>query len=518
MKRWLCALAVVMLVIIPVRSQSVRGRSDLTSGRNSKAHPQSKKVENCACESQVLPAALAIVNGTRITRSNIEKVTREEVSQLQSQVIEARKVELDLQINSKLLAIEAKRRGVGAIKLLEQEVVAKVKEPTEAEAALFYDQNKTRIQADFKEVKEDILRHLLEQRQRTEAKGFAAGLRETIDTRVQASEATPPRSEADRARVLAIVNGERITSGDIEDSLQPVVADYRQRVYKLRRDELELSINDTLLSQEAGKRKITTSALLDVEIKPKTVTESDALAFYKQNTDRVSGEFPQTKDSIIRYLRQIEVRSSERSFIERLRAAASIQVFLVAPEPPVFSISTTDQPSLGNASARVTIVEFTDYQCPACAAIEPILQRLVKEDGMNVRLVARDFPLNQNAEAFKTAEAAEAAREQGKYWEYVEILRHNQSALGVPKLKDYATALNLDRVRFDKALDSGQFAEMVQRDVTEGLRLGVDATPAVFINGRRALDNSYDALKATIEDALKAPPIRRSPPRRHRRL
>src|SRR6185295_12192871 len=138
MNKWLCALVVMMLVVIPVLSQNqtVSGTGDLASGRNSKSKAQSKRVENCACESQVLPDALAIVNGTRITRSKIEKVTLEAVRQLQSQVIEARKVELDLQINSKLLAIEAKRRGIGAIKLLEQEVVAKVKEPTEAEAGL----------------------------------------------------------------------------------------------------------------------------------------------------------------------------------------------------------------------------------------------------------------------------------------------------------------------------------------------------------------------------------------------
>lgn len=524
MNRLLCALVVMMIVGMPVRSQNqtVTETRNITSGRSSKSKPQpDKKAENCACESQVLPDALAIVNGIRISRSDIEKATQEAVSQLQRQVIQARKGELDLQINSRLLAIEAKRRGMGTTKLLEQEVVAKAKEPTEAEAQLFYDQNKKRIQADYKEVKDDILRHLQDQRQRAEAKRFAAGLREAIATKVQVSEATPPRDEAERARVLAIVNGERITSGDIEASLQPVVADVRERVYKLRRDELELSINDMLLAHEAGKRKISTNALLDAETKPKPVTEADALAFYEQNKDRVSGDFPQTKDSIIRYLRQIAVRASERLFIERLRAAASIQIFLVAPEPPVFSISTTDQPWLGNAEARVTIVEFTDYQCAACAAIEPILERLVKEYGDNLRLVVRDFPLNQHADAFKAAEAAEAAREQGKYWEYVEILRRNQSALGVPKLKDYATALNLDRLRFDRALESGQFAEMVERDLEEGQRLGIDATPAVFINGRRALDKSYDALKATIETALKpppiSPPISRSPKRARRR-
>lgn len=514
MTRILYALVVVMVALAPaVRPQTptVVDTKNPATGVGPQSAPQpSKKVEDCACESQVLPDALAIVNGVRITRQDIERATAEPVNQLHRQVIEARKRELDLEINSRLLAIEAKRRGISTTKLLEQEVVAKVKEPAEAEAQAFYDQNKTRIKADFKEAREDIVQYLRDQLQREEAKRFADGLRKSIETKVEIPEATPPRTEAERAQVLAIVNGSRITSGDIEDSLKPMLFDVQERVYKLRKDELDLSVNDTLLVQESQKRKITTNALLDAEVKPKPITEEEARTFYEQNKERVSGDFTQTKESIIRYLEQIEVRRAERTYVEKLRAAASIQIFLVSPESPVFAVSTADQPSLGNTGAPVTIVEFTDYQCPSCAATQPTLERLIKEYGDKVRLVARDFPLNQHADAFKAAEAAEAAREQGKYWEYVEILMSNQSALGVAKLKDYAGQLSLDRGRFDQALESGKFAATVQRDIEEGTRLGIDATPTVFVNGRRVSDKSYEALKASIEAALKARPAKAS--------
>ena len=281
----------------------------------------------------------------------------------------------------------------------------------------------------------------------------------------------------------------RSPQADVEDSLKPVIFDVQERVYKLRKDELDLSVNDALLVQEAQKRKITANGLLDAEVKPKSVTEAQALAFFEQNKERVSGDFAQTKDSIIRYLEQIEVRAAERAFVEKLRAVASIQVFLVAPESPVFSISTSDQPSLGKAEAPVTVIVFTDFQCPSCAAIHPSLERLVKEYGDRVRLVARDFPLSQHNEAFKAAEAAEAAREQGKYWEYVQLLMRNQSALTVDKLKEYATELALDRPRFDSALETGKFKETVQNDIEDGMRLGIEATPTVFINGRRVSNN-----------------------------
>ena len=288
--------------------------------------------EDCGCETQSLPETLAIVNGIKITRIDIAKATGETVDQLQRAVIEARKRELDLIINSKLLALEAKNRGVTDVKLLEQEVVAKVKRPTQVEAEVFYNQNKTRIKGEFKDVVEDIVNYLFEQRQRDEAKKFADSLRAASEVKVLVTEVKPPATEADRARVLATVKGETITSADIEKSLLPMIVNVQEQVYKLRKDQIELTINDTLLNQEAQKRKITTSALLDMEVKPKPVTEEQVRTFYDQNKERVSGEYEQTKDGIRQYLEQIELRTAERAFVERLRTTASIQVFLVAPE------------------------------------------------------------------------------------------------------------------------------------------------------------------------------------------
>ena len=487
MKRVLAAIVIVMISLPSVVLSQAQSVS-----------------EDCACEAQVLPAVLAIVNGVTITPHDIEKSIGESVNNLQTQVTAARKRELDLIINSKLLALEAKTRGVTTAKLLEQEVVAKVKAPTPAEAQTFYDQNKTRIQGDFNSAKDDILRYLLDERQRLEAKKLAEGLRAAGNTIIKVPEATPPRNDAERAQVLANVNGETITSGDVEDSLKPLIFEVQEQVYDLRKNELDLTINDTLLVQEAQKRKITTNALLEAEVKPKPITEEQARAFYDQNKDRVSGDFAQTKDSIISYLQQTELRLAERGFVEKLRAVAKVEVFLRAPESPVFRISTNDQPSLGDAQAPVTIVAFTDYQCPSCAAMHPALERLVKENPGKVRLVARDFPLTQHAEAFKAAEAAEAAREQGKYWEYVQVIMRNQSSLSVEQLKSYASQLGLDRNRFDTALDSGKFAEVVQRDVDDGNKLGVKGTPTVFINGRRVSAKSYEDLKANLDTALKS--------------
>src|SRR6185369_13123010 len=116
----------------------------------------------------------------------------------------------------------------------------------------------------------------------------------------------PPANDADRARVLAIVNDKQITLGNIEDSLRPLIVKVQEQVYRLRKQDLELKVNDTLLSQEAQKKGVTTRALLDAEVSAKVppVTDAQAQEFYNQNKDRISGEFAQLKPQIIQYLQE----------------------------------------------------------------------------------------------------------------------------------------------------------------------------------------------------------------------
>lgn len=469
------------------------------------ANSDGKKEEDCGCEAKVPADAVAVVNGVKLTIKDIDDPIKDRVQEIQSKVIQARKAELDLQLNSKLLEAEAKRRGISSTKLLEQEVVAKVKDPTEAEAQAFYDKNKSNIEGEFKDLKPQIINYLRAERERQEAKKLADRLRASSQVKVLVTEVTPPETQADRARVFATINGERITSGDIEDSLRPIIAAAQEQVYESRKQVLDSKINDLLLNQEAQKRKITAKAVYDSEIAPKVkkVTEEESRKFYEENKERINAGFDQVKPQIIQYLQNQEVQKAEAAYAQELRKAAAIQVFLNEPEPPVYSISTDDQPSKGNPNAAVTVVEFTDYQCPSCAKTQPLLEEVAGEYGDKVKLVARDFPLDQHTYAAKAAEAAEAAREQGKYWEYVAVLFKNQDALQVEKLKEYATRLGLDRAKFDQSLDSGKFSDKVLRDLSEGSKLGVNSTPTVFINGKRVKDRSREALKVAIEAALK---------------
>ena len=498
MKKLIFGLLMIVVAGAPGAAQTVQAEKPGASA----SAPE--MVIDCGCE-KTLGDVLGVVNGVKITKQDLSAETRSRVDELQRDVIEARKRELDLQIDSMLLEAEAKKRGVSSSQVLKDEVVAKVQAPTEAEAQAFYEQNKAQIQREFKDAKNEILGYLRYQRQQELARKLSERLRANAQVKVLAQPSAPAISEADRARLLAVVNGKQITVGDIETSLRPMIFNVQEQVYALRKQDLELKINDTLLAQEAQKRQITSRALLGTEVSAKVprVTEAQAQEFYQQNKDRISGEFAQTKDQIVQYLQEKREQEATLAFAQQLRRASVVQVNLSAPESPVFEISTEDQPAKGNANASVTIVEFTDFQCPICAQQHPVMERIVSEFGDRVRLVVRDFPLSQHANAPKAAEAAEAAREQGKYWEYVTVLFRNQSALGVDKLKQYASEIGLDRVRFDAALDSGKFAEKVQRDVLDGDKLGINGTPTLYVNGKRVSDRSYEGLKATLEAVLK---------------
>ena len=483
MKNLLFALLIMFAMSVPLTAQAV----------------------DCGCEDRPLPEILGVVNGVKITKQDLSPETRARVEELQRQVSDARQRELDLQIDSLLLESEAKKRGVSPSQVIKDEVIAKVQQPTEAEAQAFYDQNKSKIQGEFKDEKNNILEFLRFQKQQDQAQKLAEQLRAAAQVKLLAKPSVPA-TPADRARVLAVVNDKQITMGDIENSLRPLIFNVQEQVYALRKQDLELKINDTLLAQEAQKKGITTRALLDTEVSAKVprVTDAEAQAFYNENKERISGDFAQTKAQIVQYMQERKEQEATLAFAGQLRRASKIETSLTAPESPAFAITTDDQPVKGTANALVTIVAFTDFECPSCARQHPVLDQIVSEFGDRVRLVVRDFPLSQHANARKAAEAAEAAREQGKYWEYATVLFRNQSALGVDKLKQYATEVGLDRTRFDSSLDGGKFADKVQRDLVDGRKLGVNGTPTVYINGKRMSDNSYASLKSAIETALKA--------------
>ncbi len=196
-------------------------------------------------------------------------------------------------------------------------------------------------------------------------------------------------------------------------------------------------------------------------------------------------------------------------------AVCGVLVFLVRPKGQVGPIDTTalvreGSPMTGTMGAKVTVVEFGDYECPACASYHPLVKQLIVEYGSNpdFNFVFRNFPLPMHKHAEIASEAAEAARAQGKFWEMQDLLYTKQSEWSkkpdpVEDFLGYAAALNLDTARFKSDLDNRTYRALVQSDVTDGNALNVQATPSFFVNGvlQRNI-GSYTQLKQVVDAAL----------------
>jgi len=161
-----------------------------------------------------------------------------------------------------------------------------------------------------------------------------------------------------------------------------------------------------------------------------------------------------------------------------------------SPSPPLVQlqnvkIDIAGAPVKGQEDAQITIVEFSDFQCPFCAKTLPTLENVLRQYPKQVRWVFKHFPLDFHADAPLAHEAAMASGEQGKFWEMHDLIFSRQQSMRRDDLIAYAKELNLDMDRFIKAIDSGQYKETVEKDIQEGRQLGINGTPTFFVNGQR---------------------------------
>lgn len=160
------------------------------------------------------------------------------------------------------------------------------------------------------------------------------------------------------------------------------------------------------------------------------------------------------------------------------------------PQSDSKALERGDSYKISSTSAKVTVVEFADFQCPACGQAHPIVKQIIEQYQGKINFVYRHFPLPQHQNAQLAAEAAEAAGEQGKFWQMHDLLFENQSSWSEQSsaldiFVDYAKELNLDIDKFKKQVEDNKFADKIKRDVNDGRDLGVNATPTFFINGQK---------------------------------
>ena len=279
-----------------------------------------------------------------------------------------------------------------------------------------------------------------------------------------------------------------------------------QQLYDGRKQALDNMIADILIEQAAKAKGQASEQYLQAEVgrRIKAVTDEEVVKFFTENQSQMQGRgLAAVGPAIRRYLDDQQRTTAQQAITAELRKAGPpVRLLLDAPRQQV--AIAADDPADGPASAPVTIVEFSDFQCPFCLRVMPTLKRVRQTYGDKVRIVWKDFPLTQiHPQAFKAAEAGNCAREQGKFWQYHDQLFSNQQALQPEYLKKYAADAGLDAAKFNACLDTAKYSDRVQEQMGVGTGLGVGSTPSMYINGRLVSGaQPYETFVAVIDEEL----------------
>lgn len=287
--------------------------------------------------------------------------------------------------------------------------------------------------------------------------------------------------------VLATIGDEKITLADLRerigDDLDKLDANYRKSRSAAIEGTLNEMVRERVIDAEAKKQGKTVADLVLAEaggsFEP---TDVQINAWYNDNKARLQGRtVDQLRQQIADLLRKQNQQRAEQALEGRLNKERKVALMF---EPFRMNFDNSGSPTLGKQGSKVTVVEFSDFQCPFCRQFAGNLRQLGREYGDRIEIVYRQYPIPSiHPFAFKAAEASLCAHEQGKFWELHDLMFTDQEHISVRDLKEKAKRLGMNESKFSSCLDTGKYTEQVQRDMAVGSKAGVTGTPALFVNG-----------------------------------
>ncbi len=298
---------------------------------------------------------------------------------------------------------------------------------------------------------------------------------------------------------MAYIDDEPIATDDLLEVLE-------QEQWELLYGTVNGLVATRLVENEAAARGTTVPELVEQEIAAKVPPPDEAAIalFYerRKSSPALHGKtLDQTRDQIRTFLEQQALTIRRTAFLAELRAEHEVRLLL---EPPRVDLPIPPTaPSKGPADAPVTVVEFADFECPACRRVYPAIERLLLEYKNDVRFVFRDFPLSIHPRAVPASVAAMCADEQDRFWDYYQNLMVIQGDLDDDDLNARAQQIGLERDAFATCYGEERHVTAVRSSLEQGRSVGVDSTPTFFINGRKVVGfPSYDQFKQIIDEEI----------------
>ncbi len=313
--------------------------------------------------------------------------------------------------------------------------------------------------------------------------------------------------------VVAMFDDQEIKLSELDAEAKGQILKAMMNIDQARHRTLDTLLFDTLAEAEAAAAGMELEAWkaqeIDAKIEP--VTEDEAREFFKENPPRGGrADFDQMKDRVTAYMERMRKSERQTELYAELKEKHGVRITL---DPFRLEVSPDDDPSKGPADAVVTIVEFADFQCGFCGRSRPTTDEVLAAYPDTVRFVYRDYPIPKHPKAARMAEGANCSGDQGKYWEYYDILFDNPRKTTDEDLKAHAETLQLDTAAFNECLDSNKHADEVAKDMEDAAAVGVTGTPAFFINGRMLSGaQPFEKFAEIIDDELERAGVTQAAP------
>jgi protein-disulfide isomerase len=325
----------------------------------------------------------------------------------------------------------------------------------------------------------------------------------TRENKLLASTKAPDESDA-----VAVVAGTKITREELEAPLTSRIYDMELNIYQLKKQRLDQIISEKVLQKEAAEKGITVSKLIDDYILAGgvDVSEDDVNRYYQQNRNRLlswRGSEEALRARIKFFLKQQKSNQKIMDYSVSLYPKYGVVIHLKEPARPLAMVSIDGDEVLGPKDAPVTVVEFSDYLCPACRQAHDTVKKIREMYHGQIKWVFKDYPLEKHEGAELAAEAARCAGEQNKFWEYQEVLYESKEKVTPERLQTYAEQLGLGGGQFKQCLDSRKFKGKVEKDIEAAKKAGIDRTPTFLINGRLQVGGpSLENFKQLIDQEI----------------
>ncbi len=290
--------------------------------------------------------------------------------------------------------------------------------------------------------------------------------------------------------VVAKIGEKAVTYSELVLPMANRIYDLQEQIYRLEHDRLDQLLAKMVLDREAELQNKPLQELVKEYLATQDVTvqEEEIATYYLENRARLGewrGTQEELKTQIRAYLQQLKSQQRLLEYARSLYSRHGVEIYLQAPHYPTIQVHLNrDDPVLGPEDAPITIVEFSDYQCPACRRSHELVRQLRQSYGNQVRWVFKDFPMPGHQWARTAALAARCAAEQGKFWEYQDLLFVSPDELTPSRLTQLAKDLGLQLEPFTQCLEAGKFQARIDQDVEQGKKLGFNTTPTFVINNR----------------------------------